>query len=82
MKLRAIFHRMLQMCPLAWYIMIRCLQLCCALLLGAILLLIAWDGKMLTHYSLYMTALALNETAQAILLIGLLLPVILEDFQS
>ena len=82
MKLRATLLRMLNMCPAAWYIFIRSIQLSCALLLGAVLLLLAWDGDMLRHYSLYMTAIALNETAQAVLLIGILLPVILEDLQS
>ena len=73
---------MLDMCPLAWYIFIRSIQLSCVLLLGAVLLLLAWDGDMLRHYTLYMTALALNETAQAVLLIGMLLPVIIEDVQG
>lgn len=82
MKLRAALQGMLNMNPLAWYIFIRCIQLCCFLLFGAIALLLAWDGSMLRHYSLYMTALALNETAQAVLLIGILLPVLLEDLQS
>ena len=82
MKLLAIVKRMLDMRPLSWYIFIRSIQLSCVLLLGAVLLLIAWCGDMLGHYTLYMTALALNETAQAVLLIGLLLPVIVEDLQS
>ena len=82
MKLNAILRRMLGMCALSWSIFIRSIQLSCILLLGAVLLLIAWNGDMLGHYTLYMTALALNETAQAILLIGLLLPVIVEDLQS
>ncbi len=82
MKLRLTLRRMLGMCPDAWYIFIRSIQLCCALLLGAVLLLLVWDGSMMQHYSLYRTAIGLNETAQAILLIGILLPVILEDLQS
>jgi hypothetical protein len=82
MKLRATLLRMLNMCPAAWYIFIRSIQLSCTLLLGAILLLLAWDGDMLQHYTLYMTAIALNETAQAVLLPGVLIPVILEDLQS
>ncbi len=80
--LRKILTRMLHMCPLAWYVSIRCLQLCCFLLLCAGLLLAAWNGHMLHHYDWYMTALALNETAQAVLLIGILFPVIIEDLQS
>ena len=82
MKVHAILRRMLAMCPLSWYIFIRCIQLCCVLLLGAVLLLIAWDGDMVGGYKLYMTALTLNETAQAVLLVAILLPVILEDLHS
>lgn len=82
MKLRKTLHGMLSMSPAAWYIFIRSIQLCCALLLGATVLLIAWDGQMLEHSDLYNTALALNETAQAVLLIGILLPVCLEDLQK
>ena len=82
MKLPAILRRMLAMCPLSWYIFIRCIQLSCVLLLSAVLLLIAWDGDMLGNYKLYMTAITLNETAQAVLLVAVLLPVILEDLQS
>ena len=81
MKLRAILRRMLAMCPLAWYIFIRSMQLVCVLLLGAIFLLIAWDGNMLERYALYRNALALNETAQAVLLIAMLLSVIVEDLE-
>ena len=82
MKLKPILRRMLGMCPLSWSIFIRSIQLSCVLLLGAVLLLITWNGDMLEHYTLYMTAKALNETAQAVLLIGMLLPVIVEDLQS
>ncbi len=82
MKLRKTVQRMLRMRPLAWYIFIRSLQLSCALLFGAILLLLRWDGDMQRYYTLYMTALALNETAQSVLLLGVLLPVVVEDLQS
>ncbi len=83
LKLRATLRRMLDMCPLAWYIFIRSIQLSCALLLGALLLLIAWDGDMLQHYALYRSAIALSECAQVVLLVGmLLLPVIIEDVQG
>ena len=78
MKLRLAVRGMLNMCPEAWKLFIRSLQLCCVLLLGAVLLLIGWDGQMLEHGTLYHTAVALNETAQAILLLGILLPVLVE----
>ena len=48
------------------------------MLLCAFILLLGWDGQM-SRYHLYMTAQALNETTQAVLLIGLLLSVLLED---
>ena len=82
MKLKATIQRMLQMCPEAWYITIRSLQLCCVLLFGAFLLLLEWNGDMLGKYALYMTAQSLNESAQAILLIAMLFSVIVEDFQN
>ena len=82
MKLRATLRRMLGMCPLAWYIFLRGIQLSCVLLLGAIFLLIAWDGDTMLHYTQYSCAIALHECAQAVLLITVLLPVIVEDLQQ
>ena len=82
MKLRIAVRGMLGMCPEAWGLFMRSLQLCCALLLGALLLLIAWDGQMFARGALYHTAVALNETAQAILLLGVLLPVLIEAAHS
>ena len=82
MKLSLAIRGMLNMCPEAWSLFIRSLQLCCTLLLGALILLIAWDGQMLEHSTLYHTAVALNETAQAVLLLGILLPVLVEAAQS
>ncbi|MGI5976501.1 MAG: hypothetical protein ACOX68_02230 [Candidatus Limivicinus sp.] len=82
MKISAIIRRMLSMCPGAWYIFIRTVQLCTFLLFLAFILLLEWDGSMMENYSLYMTAKALNETAQALLLISVLGSVLLEDIQS
>ena len=79
MKLRAIVSRMLLMQPEAWYIFRRSLQLGCLLLFCAFVLLLGWGGQNMTRYRLYMTAQALNEITQAVLLIGVLLSVILED---
>ena len=79
MKLKATVRRMLAMCPAAWYILIRTLQLCCVLLLCSIALLHARGSSMSEGYTLYRTALALNETAQALLLIAVLLSVCIED---
>ena len=70
------------MCPPAWYIFIRSVQLTGFLLLCSFILLIGWNGNMLTGYAEYMTAMSLYETGQAVLLIGVLVSVIIEDIQS
>lgn len=77
-----IIHRMLSMCPEAWYIFIRGIQLCVFLLLCAVLLLIARENGNPGGYVLYLTANALNETAQALFLIAVLSSAIIEDAQS
>lgn len=82
MKLKLILRRMLCMCPDAWYIFLRTVQLCVVLLLFAFVLLVEWGGSMSEGYTLYMTAKALNETAQALLLIAVLFSVLIEDAQS
>ena len=82
MKLRAAVRRMLCMCPDAWYIFIRGIQLCCVLLFCAALLLIRWDGSMMAGYEQYKTAGAIVETTQALLLITGLFSVCIEDLQS
>lgn len=82
MKLAMILRRMTDMCPEAWYIFIRTVQLCCFLLFCAFMLLLKWDGSMHAGYELYMTAKALNETAQALLLIAVLFSVFIEDRQG
>ena len=82
LKFKAIFRRMTAMCPEAWYIFIRSIQLCCFLLLCATAILLHWDGSMQEGYELYMTAKALNETSQALLLIAVLFSVLIEDRQG
>ena len=82
MKLAKILRRMLSMCPEAWYIFIRSVQLVVFLLLCAVVLLIGRQNSAEGGHSLYMTASALNETAQALLLIGVLGSVLIEDAQS
>ncbi len=78
-KLKAILRRMLSMCPAAWYIFIRALQMCCFLLFCALMLLLKWDGSMVRGYDLYMTAMALEENCQALLLVAVLLSVCMEE---
>lgn len=80
MKLRAAIRRMLLMRPEAWYIFLRALQLCCALLLGAVLLLIDWDGDVRGGFSLYQAALSFNEYAQLALLAAVIVPPCVEDW--
>lgn len=79
MKIKGIFMRMLSMCPEAWYIFRRSLQLCIFLLLCAFALLLEFDGTLLEHYSLYMSAMSLVELTQAILLIAVFASVFIED---
>ena len=82
MKLKAILRRMLSMCPEAWYIFRRGIQLSAFLMLCAFALLLEWDGQMLDRYKLYMTDMGLMETSQALLLISVLASICIEDFQS
>lgn len=82
MKLTAILRRMLSMCPEAWYIFRRGLQLSAFLMLCAFVLLLEWNGSMLDHYDLYMTAISLMEITQALLLVSVLASAIIEDAQS
>ena len=80
MKLRAAVSRMLLMREEAWYIFLRALQVSCALLLGAIALLIAWDGDIRSGFSLYQAALSFQEFAQLALLAAVIVPPCVEDW--
>ena len=82
MKLKAIVERMLTMCPQAWYIFIRTLQLCVFLLFCAFVLLVERQNNPGNGYTLYMTAISLNETVQALLLISILSSAIIDDAHS
>ena len=76
-----IVQRMLQMCPMAWYIFKRGMQLCVVLLFAALVVLYE-RGAAADTYRLTMLASALNETAQAVLLICVLASVIIEDVSA
>ena len=78
MIIKKIVKRMLCMCPDAWYIFIRSIQLTAFLLLCAFVLMLECQGR----HSLYMTAMSLYETGQALILIGALFSVFSEDVQS
>ena len=82
MVLRDIVRRMLCMSDAAWYIFIRTLQLCAFLLLCAFVLMLECNGRLGRDYTLYMTAVSLNETSQCLLLIAVILSVIIEDIQT
>lgn len=82
MKLLSPLKRMLKMCPEAWYIFIRGVQLCAVLLLCAFTLLVEWDGCMTSRHELYRLACALNETAQAVLMLVVLFSVLIEDVST
>ena len=83
MKTKKTIRRMLAMCPDAWYIFITSVKLTAFVLLCAFVLLLGWNGRMEEDgYRLYMTAMSLYETGQALLLIGALFSVLIEDAQS
>ena len=82
MRIKKTVRRMLSMCPDAWYIFISAVKLTAFLLFCAYLLLLDWDGSMALGYREYMTAMALYETGQSLLLIGALFSVCIEDAQS
>ena len=77
--LKKTIRRMLCMCPAAWYIFIWSVRLTAFVLLCAFLLLLRWDGSMAEGYTQYMTAMSLYEIGQALLLIGAIFPVCIED---
>ena len=76
-----ILRRMLRMSDAAWYIFIRSIQLAGVMLFCSFLLLLSCDGSLMQR-ARYMTAIALYEAPQGILLGGLILSVIAEELQS
>ena len=69
---------MLNMCPLAWYIFRRGIQLCVILLFGCAVVLANKELYPDMHSALMLSS-ALNETAQSVLLISVFASVLLED---
>jgi len=82
MKLRKTVQRMLDMCPGAWYIFITSVKLTAFVLCCAFVLLLGWGGSMMDGYREYMTAMSLYEIGQALLLVGVLFSVLIEDVQT
>lgn len=70
---------MLSMCPEAWYIFIRTLQLSCILLILSAISLIGYETGLSDGHYLYKLAAGLYELPQALLLIGLIFSVCIED---
>lgn len=81
MLIKNILRRLLSMSEEAWYIFIRSIQLVCLLLLCSFVLLLEC-GSLTGDYTLYMTAVSLNEICQALLLIAVLASVCIEDAQG
>ena len=79
MKLKKTLHHMLSMRNLPWYIFIKSLQLSCLMHFCSFVFLLEWNGSMMANYDLYMTAMSLQETGQAILLVAVLLSAIIES---
>ena len=79
MKLKMTVRRMLAMCPGAWYIFMASVKLTAFILMCAFVLLLDWGGSMLEGYTQYMTAVSLYEIGQALLLIGAVFSVCIED---
>ena len=77
-----IIRRMLCMSNGAWYIFIRSIQLTAFVLFCAFMLLLGCEGMLVERHGQYMTAICLFETGQALLLIGALFSVLIEDAQS
>lgn len=80
MKIRQIIERMLKMCPAAWYIFIRTLQLSCVLLFSSWVLLTEYIST--GSYSLYKLSMALYELPQALLIISMIGSVCVEDLHT
>ena len=81
MIFRDIVQRMLCMSDAAWYIFIRSIQLSCVMLFCSFMLLLSCDGSLMQRAQ-YMTAIALYEAPQGLLLGGLILSVFAEELQS
>ncbi len=71
---------MLRMCPDAWYIFMRTLQLSCLLLFLCIVMLIGYETT--GSRELFNMAAALYELPQSLLIISMIGSVCIEDIQS
>lgn len=78
---KKIISRMLRMCPAAWYIFRRGMQLCVILLFSCVVIL-ANKELFPDYHSAYRLYSAMNETAQSVLLISVLFSVLIEDVST
>ena len=76
-----IIRRMLKMTPDAWYIFIRSIQLTAFWLICSFAMLLECNGSIMDKRNIYMTAISLFESGAALLLIGALFSVLIEDAQ-
>ncbi len=76
--LHKVLRRMLRMCPGAWSLLIRLLQLSCMLLFCALLLRCRCEEDRALQFQ----AAALQECSQVSLLLAVLLPPCVEDLQG
>lgn len=75
--LKKIINRMVNMCPAAWYIFRRTMQLSTMLLFAAVVLLI--DSR--SRY-FYMCAVSIYELVPALLLIAVIISICIEDMST
>ena len=82
MKLKATIDRMLHMCPEAWRVFLRALQLGCCLLLCSVFLLYVWDADHTHGWHFLQLSASLQETAQLSLLAAVILPPCIEEWKG
>lgn len=80
MKIKLVVKRMLRMCPDAWYIFMRTLQLSCLLLFLSLVSLIGYENT--GSYELFNMAAALYELPQSLLIISMIGSICIEELQS
>lgn len=80
MKIKLVVKRMLRMCPDAWYIFMRTLQLSCLLLFLSLVSLIGYENT--GSPELFNMAAALYELPQSLLIISMIGSICIEELQS
>lgn len=80
MKIKLVVKRMLRMCPDAWYIFMRTLQLSCLLLFLSLVSFIGYENT--GSHELFNMAAALYELPQSLLIISMIGSICIEELQS